>query len=141
MSECAGNERALRDGLRAMRPRSVVVRLGLRGNVSLPSNSVVGKERSIGGPFRFHAEIGLAVKLIDEGRVDASPFITGSTPMANAVTALRLAADRKRAMKVLIDFESAEIRPGRSAGRAPRRTSADSRAVEGAESAFRLGVC
>ncbi len=108
MLECSGNERALRDGLEVMRPRGVVVQLGLGGDVSIPQNMVVGKELSICGSFRFHAEFALAVKLINEGRVDLSPVITGSYPMADAVTAFRLAGDRKRAMKVLIDFGSAE---------------------------------
>ncbi len=107
MLECSGNERALRDGLEVMRPRGVVVQLGLGGDVSIPQNMVVGKELSICGSFRFHAEFALAVKLINEGRVDLSPVITGSYPMADAVTAFQLAGDRKRAMKVLIDFESA----------------------------------
>ena len=34
MLECSGNERALRDGLDVMRPRGVVVQLGLGGDVS-----------------------------------------------------------------------------------------------------------
>ena len=107
MLECSGNERALRDGLEVMRPRGVVVQLGLGGDVSIPQNMVVGKELSICGSFRFHAEFALAVKLINEGRVDLSPVITASYPMADAAAAFRLAGDRKRAMKVLIDFESA----------------------------------
>jgi len=109
MLECSGNERALRDGLEVMRPRGVVVQLGLGGDVSIPQNMVVAKELSICGSFRFHAEFALAVALINEGRVDLSPVITGSYPMADAVTAFQLAGDRKRAMKVLIDFESAAV--------------------------------
>ena len=109
MLDCSGNERALRDGLEVMRPRGVVVQLGLGGDVSIPQNMVVGKELSICGSFRFHAEFALAVKLINEGRVDLSPVITGSYPMADAVTAFQVAGDRKRAMKVLIDFESAAV--------------------------------
>ena len=109
MLECSGNERALRDGLEVMRPRGVVVQLGLGGDVSIPQNMVVGKELSICGSFRFHAEFALAVALINEGRVDLSPVITKSYPMADAVTAFQLAGDRKRAMKVLIDFESQDV--------------------------------
>ena len=109
MLECSGNERALRDGLEVMRPRGVVVQLGLGGDVSIPQNMVVGKELSICGSFRFHAEFALAVALINEGRVDLSPVITGSYPMAEAVTAFQLAGDRTRAMKVLIDFESQDV--------------------------------
>jgi L-idonate 5-dehydrogenase len=107
MLECSGNERAFRDGLEVMRPRGVVVQLGLGGDVSLPQNMVVAKELSICGSFRFHAEFALAVKLINDRRVDLAPVITGAFPMQDAVAAFELASDRKRAMKVLIDFEVA----------------------------------
>lgn len=108
MLECSGNERALRDGLEVMRPRGVVVQLGLGGDVSIPQNMVVSKELSICGSFRFHAEFALAVRLINEGRVDLSPVVTHTFPMLKAREAFELASDRKRAMKVLIDFAGAE---------------------------------
>ena len=104
MLECSGNERALRDGLETMRPRGVVVQLGLGGDVSIPQNMVVAKELSICGSFRFHAEFALAVRLINERRVDLTPVITRSFPMAQAREAFALAGNRQKAMKVLIDF-------------------------------------
>jgi len=104
MLECSGNERALRDGLEVMRPRGVVVQLGLGGDVSIPQNMVVAKELSICGSFRFHAEFALAVKLINEGRVDLSPVVSHTFPMLQARQAFELASDRRKAMKVLIDF-------------------------------------
>jgi L-idonate 5-dehydrogenase len=104
MFECSGNERALRDGLEVMRPRGVVVQLGLGGDVSVPQNLIVAKELSLTGSFRFHAEFALAVKLINDRRIDLSPIITRAFPMRDAVSAFELAGDRKRAMKVLIDF-------------------------------------
>jgi L-idonate 5-dehydrogenase len=104
MLECSGNQQALRDGLEVMRPRGTVVQLGLGGDVSIPQNLIVAKELSICGSFRFHAEFALAVRLINERRVDLSPVITRTFPMAEARQAFELASDRKRAMKVLIDF-------------------------------------
>jgi L-idonate 5-dehydrogenase len=104
MLECSGNERALRDGLEVMRPRGVVVQLGLGGDVSIPQNMVVAKELSICGSFRFHAEFALAVRLINTRRVDLSPVITRAFPMTEARQAFEMAGDRQRAMKVLIDF-------------------------------------
>ena len=105
--ECSGNERALRDGLEVMRPRGVVVQLGLGGDVSIPQNLVVSKELSICGSFRFHAEFALAVQLINQRRVDLSPVITRAFPLTEARQAFELASDRQRAMKVLIDFAQA----------------------------------
>ena len=104
MLECSGNERALRDGLEVMRPRGVVVQLGLGGDVRMPQNMVVAKELSICGSFRFHHEFALAVRLINEGRVDLSPVISHTLPMSRAREAFELASDRQQAMKVLIDF-------------------------------------
>ena len=107
MLECSGNERALRDGLEVMRPRGVVVQLGLGGDVSIAQNLVVSKELSICGSFRFHAEFALAVQLINQRRVDLSPVITRAFPLTEARQAFELASDRQRAMKVLIDFAQA----------------------------------
>ena len=104
MIECSGNERALRDGLEVMRPRGVVVQLGLGGEMNLPQNTVVTKELSICGSFRFHTEFAQAVRLINDGRVDLSPVITHSFPMAQAREAFELASDRTQSMKVQIDF-------------------------------------
>jgi L-idonate 5-dehydrogenase len=104
MFECSGNQQALRSGLEVMRTRGIVVQLGLGGDVTIPLNTIVGKELSICGSFRFHAEFALAVKLINEGRVNLKPVITCSFPMSRAREAFDLASDRKRAMKVLIDF-------------------------------------
>ena len=104
MLECSGNQHALRAGLEAMRPRGVVVQLGLGGDVSIPQNMVVAKELSICGSLRFHAEFALAVRLINEGRVDMRPMITAAFPLSQAREAFELASDRKRAMKVLLDF-------------------------------------
>lgn len=104
MLECSGNGLALRAGLEVMRPRGVVVQLGLGGDVSIPQNMVVAKELSICGSFRFHAEFALAVRLINERRVNLQPMITGSFPLSQAREAFQLASDRQRAMKVLLDF-------------------------------------
>jgi len=104
MFECSGNEQALRAGLEVLRPRGIVVQLGLGGDISIPQNTIVGKELSICGSFRFHAEFALAVRLINERRVNLKPMITRSFPLAQAREAFELASDRKRAMKVLIDF-------------------------------------
>ncbi len=104
MFECSGNERALRAGLETLRPRGSVVQLGLGGDVSLPQNLIVAKELALLGSFRFHAEFALAVRLINEGRIDMRPMISAAFPLSRAREAFELASDRKRAMKVLLDF-------------------------------------
>jgi L-idonate 5-dehydrogenase len=104
MLECSGNEQALRDGLQVMRPRGTVVQLGLGGDVSIPQNMVVGKELSICGSFRFHAEFALAAQILNEERMDFSPMITHSFAVSEAGPAFAMASDRALAMKVQIDF-------------------------------------
>jgi L-idonate 5-dehydrogenase len=105
--ECSGNQRALRDGLEVMRPRGVIVQLGLGGDVSISQNTIVAKELSVCGSFRFHAEFALAVQIINQRRIDFTPVITRTFSMQQANEAFALASDRKRAMKVLIDFADA----------------------------------
>jgi L-idonate 5-dehydrogenase len=108
MFECSGNQQALRSGLDVMRPRGVIVQLGLGGDVSIPQNTLVAKELCICGSFRFHAEFALAVRLINEGRVDLRPMVTGKYPLSRAREAFEIAGDRKRSMKVLLDFSATE---------------------------------
>ncbi|MFB9948337.1 L-idonate 5-dehydrogenase [Rhizobium puerariae] len=102
--EASGNERAVRSGLEALRPRSTLVQLGLGGDVSIPQNMVVAKEIEMKGTFRFHEEFGLAVDLINNRRVDLKPLLTDIFPLQDAVIAFKTAADRSRSMKVQLAF-------------------------------------
>lgn len=102
--EASGNERAVRSGLEVLRPRSTVVQLGLGGDVSIPQNLVVAKEIEMKGTFRFHEEFGLAVDLINQGRVNLKPLLTGVYPIDDAVAAFETAGDRSKSMKVQLAF-------------------------------------
>ncbi len=102
--EASGNEQAARSGLEVLRPRSTLVQLGLGGDVSLPQNMVVAKEIEMKGTFRFHEEFGLAVDLIDSGRVDLKPLLTTVYPIEDAVQAFEAAGDRSKSMKVQLLF-------------------------------------
>lgn len=104
MIEASGNESALRHGLDCLRPRGILVQLGLGGDVSLPQNLIVAKEIEIRGSFRFHEEFALAVDMINRRRIDLTPLITDIMPLQDAVKAFDLASDRSRAMKVQIAF-------------------------------------
>jgi len=103
--EASGNERALRGAFDALRPRGIVVQVGLGGDMSLPINTIVAKEFDLRGAFRFHEEFGTAVELINKGLVDLKPLISASLPYRDAGRAFALAADRSQAMKVLLNFE------------------------------------
>ena len=104
--ECSGNERALRSAFEVVRPRGVIVQLGLASTeMTLPLNTVVGKEFDLRGAFRFHEEYGVAVKLINQGLVDLKPLISATLSYRDAGRAFALAADRTQSMKVLLDFD------------------------------------
>lgn len=103
--EASGNERALRGAFDVLRPRGVIVQVGLGGEVTLPINTIVAKEFDLRGAFRFHEEFAVAVELLNKGLVDVKPLISATVPYRDAGRAFALAADRSQAMKVLLDFE------------------------------------
>jgi L-idonate 5-dehydrogenase len=103
--EASGNERALRGAFDALRPRGIIVQIGVGGEMSLPMNVIVAKEFDLRGTFRFHEEFGIAVDLLNQGRVNVKPLISATVPYRDAGRAFALAADRSKAMKVLLDFK------------------------------------
>jgi L-idonate 5-dehydrogenase len=103
--EASGNERALRGAFDAVRPRGIIVQVGIGGEMTLPINTIVAKEFDLRGTFRFHEEFGIAVDLLNKGLVDVKPLISATVPFRDAGRAFALAADRSQAMKVLLDFE------------------------------------
>jgi len=103
--EASGNERALRGAFDALRPRGIIVQIGVGGEMTLPMNVVVAKEFDLRGTFRFHEEFGIAVDLLNKGHVNIKPLISATVPYRDAGRAFALAADRSKAMKVLLDFE------------------------------------
>jgi L-idonate 5-dehydrogenase len=102
--EASGNERAIRSGLEVLRPRSVLLQLGLGGDVSIPQNTIVAKEIEVRGSFRFHEEFGIAVDLINRRAVEVKPLLTGCYGLDEVQTAFDLAGDRSRSMKVQLSF-------------------------------------
>jgi L-idonate 5-dehydrogenase len=104
MIEASGNEQAILLGVEFLKPRGVLVQLGLGGNIAVPQNILVSKEIEIRGSFRFHEEFALAVDLINRKRVDLNPLLSEVLPLQQAEQAFQLAGDRSRAMKVQIAF-------------------------------------
>jgi len=103
--EASGNERALRGAFDAVRPRGIVMQLGLGGEITLPMNTIVSKEFDLRGAFRFHEEFAMAVELLNKGLVDVKPLISATVPYRDSARAFVLAADRSQAMKVILNFD------------------------------------
>jgi len=69
---------------------------------STPSRSTFCRRGKIElvGAFRAHDEFRLAVDLIVRGVIDVSPILSGTYPLDQAATALDLAGDRARIVKL-----------------------------------------
>lgn len=85
--EASGNQRALVGAFDVLKPRGIIVQVGLRG------------------AFRFYEEFAVAVALLNKGLVGVKPLISATMPYRDAGRAFKLAADRGQAMKVLLCFE------------------------------------
>ena len=104
MYECTGVAAALAGGIAALRPRGVIVQLGLGGDMTLPMMAITAKELELRGSFRFHDEFGTAVAMMRKGLIDVKPLITQTVGLERAEDGFRLASDRSLAMKAQIVF-------------------------------------
>ena len=102
--ECTGVAAALAQAIATMRPRGVVLQLGLGGDMSLPMMAITAKELDLRGAFRFHQEFATGVELMRKGLINVQPLITQTVPLAKAEDAFRVASDRSKAMKAQIHF-------------------------------------
>lgn len=104
--ECSGATAALVAGIAALRPRGIIVQLGLGGDMSLPMITITAKELELRGSFRFHEEFATGIEWMRKGLVDVKPLITHTVPLDQAISAFEIASDRSRAMKAQIAFSS-----------------------------------
>jgi L-idonate 5-dehydrogenase len=105
--ECSGAAPALASGIGALRPRGIILQLGLGGDMTIPMQMLTSKELDLRGSFRFHEEFAIGVELMRKKLIDVKPLITHSVPLAEAESAFKLASDRSSAMKAQITFASA----------------------------------
>lgn len=102
--ECSAATSAIRSAIFALRPRGVLVQVGVAGDTPMPLNALVAKEIQVQGTHRFYDEFAEAVEMIAEGRFDVRPMITGCYKLDDAGSAFKIAADRSKSVKVLLDF-------------------------------------
>jgi L-idonate 5-dehydrogenase len=105
--ECSGAASALASGIAALRPRGVILQLGLGGDMQVPMQSITAKELDLRGSFRFHEEFATAVALMRRGAVDVRPLISHTLPLDDALRAFEIASDRRVGMKAQIAFAAA----------------------------------
>ncbi len=89
-----------------MRRGGTIVQLGMLppGSTPVPVNLLMAREIDLIGSFRFHEEFRLAVTALATGRIDVSPILSATFPLADANDAFALAADRERSIKVHLEF-------------------------------------
>lgn len=104
MYECTGVAPALLPALDTMRPRGVVVQLGLGDDIPLPVSKIAARELEIRGSFRFHEEFANGVSAMRQGRLDLRPLITHEFALGEAEQAFLTASDRSRAIKAQVRF-------------------------------------
>ena len=103
--EASGSSAALIAALQCVRPRGTIVQVGLGGgDTTAPFAPLVGKEIRLCGTFRFQDEFPWAVDYLGSGRIDPRPLLTEVRPVGDALAAFDLAADRGKAMKVMLAF-------------------------------------
>ena len=102
--ECSGAPAALASGIAALRPKGVLVQLGMGGDMNVPMQAITVKELNLRGSFRFHEEFATAVSLMRGGLIEVKPLITHSVPLEQAASGFYLASDRQLAMKVQIEM-------------------------------------
>lgn len=102
--ECSGAAPALAGGIAALRPRGIILQLGLGGDMSVPMMAITAKELDLRGSFRFHPEFAVGVSLMQNGLIDVKPLITHTVGLDKAEEAFLLASDRSQAMKAQIAF-------------------------------------
>ena len=105
MFEASGSEKALLGGFDVVAPRGVIVTIGLGGNISMPLNTLVGKEIDLRGTFRFHSEFAVAVAFLNQRLIDGRPVISDIVAFDRSNDAFKLAGDKHQSMKVQIAFD------------------------------------
>jgi L-idonate 5-dehydrogenase len=103
--ECSGAAPALVAGISALRPRGVIIQLGLGGDMTLPMMAITATELELRGSFRFHEEFATGVGLMKKRLIDVKPLITQTLPLSDALKAFEMASDRAQAMKTQIAFD------------------------------------
>jgi L-idonate 5-dehydrogenase len=91
--------------LRLVRRGGVVGRLGMLppGRSPFAGNLVVSRESELRGAFRFDGEFDEALRLLAT-QTSFDGLVSAVVPVREAEPAFRLAADRSRSCKVLLDF-------------------------------------
>ena len=104
--EASGARLALRQAFDLIRPGGVIVQIGTLGteDVPLPVNSIMNREIQFLGSMRYGNVFGEAIRLVESGRVNLQPLLSGVLPFAEISKAMQLAGDKTQALKVQVQL-------------------------------------
>lgn len=103
--EASGAVGGMQSCLCNVAPGGTVVHVGFLSSDEVPcavNTMIIRKEVTVCGSLRAYQEFPLAAQLVESGRLDLTPLISGCFPIERAEQAIQLAADKARSMKVLI---------------------------------------
>ena len=100
--EASGSPAALASLFKVIRRGGRIVQVGMlaSGTTPVPVNLLQAREIELVGAFRATDEFRLAVELIVAGKIDVSAILSGTYPLMQAATALELAGDRSKVVKL-----------------------------------------
>jgi L-idonate 5-dehydrogenase len=103
--EVTGSPAGLASAIASVRRGGVLVQIGNLpgGQIPVPANAVMAKELDFRGTFRFGREFDDAVALIAGGSIDVLRLVTAQFPLSSAEAAFRLALDRSKSVKVVLN--------------------------------------
>lgn len=102
--EASGAPAGLSSALATARRGGTLVQVGnlAAGELPVAFNTVMARELTVRGAFRFGKEYHRAVELIATGKVDVLRLVTAQLALDRAPEALRLALDRSQSVKVVL---------------------------------------
>lgn len=104
--EASGSIPAFQGDIDLTRAKGTLVLVGMRpGMVDFPLTKALAKELQIKGTFRFTSEFETAVRWLEKGLINPMPLLTKVFSFEDVVSALTLAEDKSKAMKVQLSFE------------------------------------
>ncbi len=89
--ECSGQQQALSEGIRSLRPAGMAVIVGMNPGEELrvPMSFMQNQEITLTGTFRYANTYADAIALVASGRIDVRSLVTGRYPLEAAEQALQ----------------------------------------------------
>jgi L-idonate 5-dehydrogenase len=103
--DASGAPPAIELAINMLRPKGTFVQVGnSKGLMPIPVMTILNKEISFRGSFRFAEEFQVAIRWLEQGKIDPLPLLTAEMDSTAMASAIELAADKDKAAKVQLIF-------------------------------------